>query len=83
MKEKAGSEIINLELTDSDVLKPCPFCGSNDLEFCNTWTAHYWVECNGCDAQCGDHEQVSRDPDKLEDHQASKAAAIAAWNSRT
>ena len=32
-------------------LLPCPFCGSDDLELCNTHTPSFWVECHGCEAQ--------------------------------
>lgn len=32
-------------------LKPCPFCGSRDLELSNTHTPCFWVECSNCEAQ--------------------------------
>lgn len=60
-------------------LKPCPFCGSTNLELLNTWTAVYWVEC-----KCG-VEVTGRaypDPDSLEDHELAAKSAIERWNRR-
>jgi Lar family restriction alleviation protein len=34
------------------VLKPCPFCGSPDLELSNLCDPDdYFVSCNGCEVQ--------------------------------
>lgn len=32
-------------------LKPCPFCGSTDIDLSNTHTAAFSVECNDCGAE--------------------------------
>jgi len=75
---------MHLHLTEADLLLPCPFCGSTELELNNTWTASYWISCDGCSCQVHDPGAggEGRDPFKVEDHQASKEAAIAAWNQR-
>lgn len=31
-------------------LKPCPFCGSQDLDFDDNGEENYWVYCKSCDA---------------------------------
>ena len=74
-------QIINLELTADDVVLPCPFCGSDDIELQNTWTAAYWLQCQECGVKMSD-PGMDRDPNSLKDHQASKAGALAAWNRR-
>jgi Lar family restriction alleviation protein len=50
-------------------LKPCPFCGSNDLDLCYVPKSH-WVSCNVCNAEGpnGNYSTVKK--------------AIAAWNKR-
>lgn len=76
------NEIIHLELTKEDVLEPCPLCGATEIGLANTWTAHYWLECYccGCEMRVYDGHL---DAGKIEDHQASKAAVIKAWNQRS
>lgn len=34
----------------SEKLKPCPFCGSDDLEI-NGSPAMFWVTCNKCNCE--------------------------------
>lgn len=77
-------EIINLELTDEEksALLPCPFCGSTEIELCNTWTASYWMKCQNCGCQMDDPNE-SGDPSLLADHEVSKSAVIKVWNTRT
>jgi Lar family restriction alleviation protein len=75
---------INLELTPLDTVKPCPFCGSTDLELCNTWTASYWIECLWCGAQMHG-ESFNEGWDHLQlrmRHVKAKESAIKRWNSR-
>ena len=71
-------------------LKPCPFCGSDDLEVWNTHTPSYVVECHGCEAQA--HGKSFKYTTKQHDDFHSKplpppyvkarASAISAWNRR-
>lgn len=70
---------ISLEREPSDVLKPCPFCGSEDMTIENTWTACYWIEC-----VCGVEVTGNSYPNdrSLKDHQKSKKSAIDKWNKR-
>ncbi|MBS1722627.1 MAG: Lar family restriction alleviation protein [Armatimonadetes bacterium] len=67
-------------------LLPCPFCGSDELEVCNTHTPYYWVACE-CSAEIhGDY-----DPDRYrldtEDefrrvHETALQSAVDMWNKR-
>jgi Lar family restriction alleviation protein len=75
-----GGRTIHLTLTTADAVLPCPFCGSTDLELQNTHTPHYWIECQGCEAQVSDPGHGRRNT--LPAHRASKAAVLAAWNRR-
>jgi hypothetical protein len=84
--------IRNLTLTDKEfsTLRACPFCGSDDLELCNTHTACYWICCNACDAEgftvevTGKAFNGSYASEKLplSNHEKAKQSAIAAWNRR-
>lgn len=52
-----------------DDLKPCPFCGSNDLTICyNVLRTYTCVNCYKCGAEGGGCE--------------TKEEAIEAWNER-
>lgn len=51
----------------SEKLKPCPFCGSNDVEIVESF--------DGLCVLCGNCEATSNDFGKIED-------AIKAWNRR-
>jgi Lar family restriction alleviation protein len=72
---------LHLELEPTDLVSPCPFCGSKDIELQNTWTASYWIMCQSCGARVSD-PGMERNPELYADHQASKAAALTAWNTR-
>lgn len=71
-------------------LLPCPFCGSDDLEICNTHTPSYWVECHKCGAEA--HGESFKYTTKQHNDFHSKPlpppyvkamkSAIAAWNRR-
>ena len=50
----------------SEKLKPCPFCGGNNLSIDGITV--YWVECKDCNASIGGHE--------------TEEEAIEAWNWR-
>ena len=51
----------------TDALKPCPFCGSDDVEALDMEGKHY-VVCYDCALEGPFHK--------------SRAAVIAAWNTR-
>jgi len=54
----------------SDELKPCPFCGGEDVEIvehCGEFGWSYTVECLDCDCNA---------------KQLEKSYAVAAWNRR-
>ena len=63
----------------SEELKPCPFCGGNNLQFrlsdIEGWIAH--VECTDCDDMLGPMSEWKHD----EKEDAEKDAA-AVWNKR-
>jgi hypothetical protein len=66
-------------------LKPCPHCGSTDLEISNTHTPSYTVTC-ACGAEMHGHS-TEGGPIKTrkacaEKHQAAAWIAIEAWNLR-
>lgn len=48
-------------------LKPCPFCGSKDLELLGHFSIR-WVACNSCYAESGSYD--------------TDEEAIEAWNRR-
>lgn len=50
----------------SEKLKPCPFCGGNNLSV--EGITFYWVECIDCNASISGHE--------------TEEQAIEAWNRR-
>lgn len=50
----------------SEELKPCPFCGGNNLSV--EGITFYWVECIDCNASISGHE--------------TEEQAIEAWNRR-
>lgn len=61
-------------------LKPCPFCGSDDVSRGHTFQSSlYFVECNNC--ECGSAHFI--DDDGL-NYNANSAwqAAVDSWNTR-
>lgn len=73
-------ETIHLTLNENDKLKPCPFCGGEDLELQNTHTASYWIECLSCG--CELHGEAFSPDDDFQAHHAAKDSAIEAWQRR-
>ena len=85
--------IHKLHLTPKELedIKPCPFCGSFDLQLKNTHTAAYWIDCNSCredgfDIRVGgesfDEHYVS-EMIPLKNHKRAKKSALLAWNRRS
>jgi Lar family restriction alleviation protein len=75
--------MINLELTERDHLRACPFCGGSDLALENTHTASYWIACNDCGAQVPGKafgRDLASDKLKMSHHARAKASAINVWN---
>ena len=80
LKTIVEGEHIDIEL-ENDVLLPCPFCGSENLELAHTWTPSYWIECLSCGAHVGDEESWTENTEQS--HLESAKRAIEAWNRRT
>ena len=63
----------------SEKLKPCPFCGSNNLEFKDSdiegWISH--VACMSCDDMIGPMSEF-----KYDDVEEAHADAANVWNRR-
>jgi DNA-binding ferritin-like protein (Dps family) len=83
---KENAQHIDISVTD-EKLAPCPFCASNDLEVQNTWTAIYWVKCNGCSCEIlgeygGDLIKCDEADYNEEAHKSSFLSAIEKWNTR-
>ena len=77
--------MINLTLRPNDTVKPCPFCGSRDVELCNTHAATYWLECQGCGAEVSGKSHGTNTPSEKQtrrQHRAAVVSALAAWNRR-
>jgi hypothetical protein len=72
--------------TEHGRLLPCPFCGSDDLEVCNTHTPSYWIACKSCDAEASG--EVAPDYDRhhlapyLAAHWFGLLTAVKWWNTR-
>ena len=56
-------------------LLPCPFCGSENLEVCNTHTPIFWVNCFDCEGQAHGEYFANSFPKAL-------ASALEKWNCR-
>lgn len=79
MKVVKKYSIRHVQLT-GEKLKPCPFCGGQNLELLNTHTPYYWIECV-CGAQLNDDFPADRkETDK--GHIASAKRVIEKWNTR-
>ena len=79
MKFKANTMIRNVEL-EKETVRGCPFCGSRDIELCNTHTAAYWMECQKCGAQVNGTSYA--DFDDEESHLKAARTALINWNHR-
>lgn len=77
--------IYNLKIEPGDDVLPCPFCGSENVELNNSWTASYWVECLECEGRAhGKAFGTDCTPKELtlRHNKLAKASALAAWNRR-
>lgn len=74
-----NKEIKHVELEGEGVIA-CPFCGSIDISLCNTHSAAYWMECQGCGAEISGTSYANSDTE--ESHLASAKSALANWNHR-
>ncbi len=73
--------------SEGEHLNPCPFCGSTNVEICNTHTPIYWVECGDCGAQGGPGNYRARreartGPALRAQHGRAFESARVAWNTR-
>lgn len=43
-------------------LKPCPFCGSENIGIIEDWEGgqHFWASCFDCDARTAEHEAFNK-----------------------
>lgn len=78
-KDAGGTK--HVQLTDEEI-KPCPFCGSDDIELCNTHTAAYWMECQECSAQVDGKSYEGASGKEEENHLMSAESAVQKWNCR-
>jgi hypothetical protein len=77
--------VIHLGITPQDTVRPCPFCGSDNIELHNTHRACYTVECVRCGAELmGKNYGGDIASDKLSrrHHTDAKRSALAKWNAR-
>lgn len=77
----------NEEHTKEDAaLKPCPFCGSTELEVTNTHTPCYSVECTTCSAEARGAwsygKRIRSAVNCLRVHRKAFESAVVAWNTR-
>ena len=65
-------------------IKPCPFCGEEDITVREGSTFRWVVaECNACGAMCGEvRMQTSGAGTRAEWLAASEEFAVAEWNKR-
>ena len=56
-------------------LKPCPFCGNDDMKVEDTEGADYVIRCSGCECHMFDKMVWSEDVD-------DRAELVKAWNKR-
>lgn len=85
INRRNGSKNHHFELEPTDDVKPCPFCGSRDLELQNTHTPSYRIECQSCPATIsGEYgpDLVGGRYGSERQHRASAESAVAAWNRR-
>ena len=75
----------HVAIEPKDTVKPCPFCGSRDIELANTWTPSYWAECKVCGVQVRSPNRKDwkrSDVANPKKHLASARLALQAWNAR-
>lgn len=74
-------DVINLTIDKNEVVRPCPFCNSTDVELKNTWTASYWISCD-CGAEM--HGESFNDMGEYNPkaHELAKQSTLSKWNNR-
>jgi len=80
IERSTSGMILHAKLEGEEGLKPCPFCGSTDLDILNTRTPVYWIKCYGCGAEVPGII-LYRD-DTEEAHRKAAESAIERWNLR-
>jgi Lar family restriction alleviation protein len=73
--------------SDTEKLKPCPFCGSRDVVVRNTHTPHYTAECDNCEAQgptgrAGNGDHIRTKATAKRQHTKAFTLAVEGWNTR-
>ena len=64
-------------------LRPCPFCGSGNIELINTHTPSCWVECLDCEGQAhGEPVRPKGNYQTRKHFEQAIKSAIKAWNRR-
>lgn len=70
-------------LTAQDKLKPCPFCGGNELTLTLSEGGFYYLGCADCSAAIPGFAGINDLKVKgAEAHSIAGSAAIEAWNTR-
>lgn len=72
---------------NGNALKPCPFCGGEDLRLENTHSAMYWVLCVSCNTQKFDDEiedagKAQSEAELIQAHEEAMRMAAEGWNQR-
>ena len=71
---KVSFKILVNALSEEPLL-PCPFCGSEDVEY-EFSSSQGYIKCNTCEAMGAEVEEAA-------DPECSVGAAIVAWNTRS
>lgn len=72
-------------------MKPCPFCGSEDVEVCASRSSDkephlpdwpQWVSCNSCEASGPSYPYATDRPMTQDDADLMRRLVIGKWNDR-
>jgi Lar family restriction alleviation protein len=47
-------------MANKEIIKCCPFCGSDEVEVCRTNKNAYWIRCGECGADAESHRTRKR-----------------------